>query len=271
MRSTTTVNMQYSTDNGASWTTFASRPGGSDTGWPTDTAFAAWSAALPADAIGKVIRIRFAFVKSNAVTDYVVSQHAEVGCFIDDITISNSLWLDPKCTTNLAAGTQWFTLDASSAGTALTAGKRFLLRQRSKLGVKWYPFGPVKDITVTGSPLTNFAAWAAYQYPTLTGGFNGDDDGDGANNGAEYAFGTDPLTRNSTSPGTLSVVAGKLRLSHSLPAAASGVAYGAEWSNNLVAWSASGVTVSLAGGVLTAEVPMPPAGRLFLRWVITQQ
>ena len=49
-------------------------------------------------------------------------------------------------------------------------------------------------------PATDYDGWAAFH--NLTGGQTGDDDHDGQNNRAEYAFGTDPKDGSSTQPVT---------------------------------------------------------------------
>ena len=138
-------------------------------------------------------------------------------------------------------------------------------------GGAWMPYGPVKSVTVTSSLLSGVKAWLEYEYPLLSGGFLGDDDGDGIVNGIEYAFSLDPLVR-STLEDTIvrDPVAQTLSIARPLPSVKSGVAYGAEWSSDLQNWSSAGVTVSTHGGEARATVSTG-GGNVFLRWKITQQ
>lgn len=115
----------------------------------------------------------------------------------------------------------------------------------------------VLDYTAgTSDPYT---AWAS-GFPTLTGGFDDDDDNDGVPNGLEYYFfNTDPTAADSL-PAPLTVVSasgnGNLVFSHDRPVDSSGLTVSYEWSTTLNGdWTASG---SANGGTTVTITPGTP-------------
>ena len=156
-------------------------------------------------------------------------------------------------------------------------GTEYQVRMRTKLGNRWFAYGPSKVVTATNSPIPGFNGWAAYEYPTLTGGFSGDHDGDGLSNAIEYGFMLDPLSPSASkdilnvSASLVKDVAGPYL---SITRAANGLrdGVGAEWSETLAdgSWSSEGVTVSYSSENNTATATVPAGtGKRFLRWKVT--
>ena len=187
--------------------------------------------------------------------------------YIDDITVSGCDWLEPKGSVS-DEGLESFVFNSTTAGTPLAVGQTWWLRPRAILGGKAFPYGPAKVVTATGLPDT-FAGWASTEYPGHSLSFNGDLDGDGLDDGIEYAFSLDP-TRSSPVPEELSFPVGKIEIARDLPIHRVGVVYGAQWSEDLVNWSSQGVTIRFEDGKIIASVMKGLQSR-FLRWNITPQ
>lgn len=122
----------------------------------------------------------------------------------------------------------------------------------------------VLDYTSEASEADSYAAWTV-DFPTLTGEFGDDDDGDGVANGLEYYFfNSDPTVANSL-PDPLAVQSsagnGDLVFSHDRPIGSNGATATYEWSTNLDGiWTASGdsndgTTVTITPGTTTASAP----------------
>ena len=150
-----------------------------------------------------------------------------------------------------------------------TAGAcRLGLMARAILGGKAFPYGPAKVATATGQADT-FANWITAEYPGHDLSFEGDTDGDGLDDGIEYAFSLDPTTA-STVPDTVLFPEDKIEISRELPIQRTGVVYSAQWSEDLTNWSSQGVTIRFEGGKVIASVARGERGR-FLRWNIVPQ
>lgn len=270
MSSGTTLQVETSVDGGVSWQPAGSAVNGTWPGLP-DSDFTSKTVPLPANE--QAVRVRFSH-QWDGTRFYAIKQIPAppypVGIFIDDITVSGAQELQSLSPLSLGADAGSFRFDSTTLGQTLVAGEQYRLRLRATMDDHEFSYGPTREVTVTGSPLGGYAGWKEYEQPMLTGGFDDDDDGDGFGNGAEYAFGTDPLGQvTATGVLVLDSGAGVLRLSRPLDEQRSDVSYGAEWSPDMGSWLTSGVIISFVGGELVAEVPIG-SGRRFLRWKITQ-
>lgn len=264
----TTMQVETSVDGGLSWQTAGTSVSGKIGGAP-DGGFTGKTVALPANQQAVLVRFRHVW---NGGAFYSVQQAPThpVGIFIDDVTVSGAQELQPVSTVSLGGDASSFRFDSAGIGETLVAGAQYRMRLRAVMDNHEFPFGPTLEVTVTGSPLTGFEAWKAYEQPLLTGGFDDDDDGDGLGNGFEYAFGEDPLDPSTSSAaGAPDLQGGVLRLRKPVAELRSDVLYAAEWSPDMLTWSTGGVTVSYGEGELEAEVAMGGAMR-FLRWRISR-
>lgn len=234
---TCALSAEISEDGGGTWTSVWSRngnhAGGSASSSLWDTVWNPHSISL-ASYDGKVVRIRFCYrlLGGSAFID----TGSNFGFFIDDIQLTNSSKLQPLQVNALPANATTFSLNSSTAGGALVAGNTYFLRQRINLGCKWFGFGP--KFTVTPSLTQNYSSWILANYPTATGGTNGDDDLDGIVNGLEYAFNGQPT--NSADSGNLPEVQrsdSTYTINFAQPSFVTGVTYIVEHSADLSAGS----------------------------------
>ena len=250
--------------NGGAWTEVWGRNGlfagtASSSGW--DAAFIARSVSLAAFA-GKSIRIRFVLRHNNSAFMGVDSSY---GAFLDDITVTSATELVNTTTTALPAAAAEWTLTSTSAGGTLQAGTRYLLRVRPSVGRKWFPYGPTLEVTPRAP--NGFESWVAAQYPGLTGGADGNPDGDALPNLVEYAFATNPLQFTPAPPATrAAVTAAGFGTAFPTPLGVSGVLYGAEWSPDLLSWFP--VTDTGVGGSHAFWMPVTGVDRRFFRLVV---
>lgn len=259
---TSTLEVQVSTDNGTAWTTINSRNGVGLSSANWDAAWISRSISLDAWA-GQVILIRFV-LKSNggSVTQGVTS---EFGFFIDDVTVTGASELLGRTTTPLPGSASSFTLNTTTAGAPLVAGTSYYLRIRPSVGCRWFGFGPHK--TVTAQALSGYDAWIAASFPAVTGGFTADHDKDGIANGVEYALNLNPTQPNAASLPQPTMNAGMLTLAYTTPQVP-GVSHSAEWSPNLQSWFP--ITDTGAGNNHQFAVSTATSGRVFLRLKITK-
>lgn len=258
------LDVQTSTD-GANWTTLGSWPGVSN-GLVVDPAFVKREIALEASPTPLRARFRLRWIPGQAI--YWAASSPSAGAFIDDISVVNAEWVTSSRETSLDPDTSQVRLDSTSAGEALVEGANYQLRLSARIGGRDYP-SPESRQVVVGNPLTGFELWLEADHPTITGGFEGDSDGDGVANGIEYAFGMDPSDGGSIIASAVAPEGGDLRLTQPLDDPRGDVIYGAEWSDNLIDWSSAGVTVEISGGQVTATLPAGTGSR-FVRWKITR-
>jgi hypothetical protein len=109
------------------------------------------SASISLPKSDQPIRIRFRYFTKPGIPIYTheASPSSPTGIFIDDITTKNCYWLEAKKTTALPTDARQFDFNAASAGGSLTEGSRWCLALRTKLGGKWFPYGPMKTVTIT--------------------------------------------------------------------------------------------------------------------------
>jgi hypothetical protein len=260
---TNTLRAEVSTDGGNTWTSVFSRNGVglSNVNWDAD--WIARSISLGAYA-GQVVRVRF-ILRRNAGS-VSPGTNSDYGFFVDDVTVTNATQLVNATTTTLAGDATSFVLNATTAGTPLVAGSTYQLRVRPNVGTRWFSFGPTKVVTAIDSDM-NYSEWVAALYSSVTDGPDGDHDGDGISNGAEFAFGLNPTVRNQPNALPLPVVGnGQISLSYLPPQGLEGVTYGAEWSTDLETWTPA--TNSGSGELKTFLVSTAGQPRMFLRHMI---
>jgi hypothetical protein len=277
MTSATVLKVERSDDGGLSWVSIGSDISGKADG---SADAAATTVAVPLASSDMPIRLRFRLsYRGPTFGGFYTPELASgvdfaiypVGVFIDDISVSSSAWLERKHINEPPLQGRKFVFDSTSAGSPLTAGSKWFLRKRSKLGNTWLGYEPPAVVTVSASKLEGFDAWAQYEYPVMGGGFDDDDDGDGIPNGVEYAFSLDPVSPVALRDEVVFDGPGKkLSLSRPLPQVRPGITYAAEWSEDLLTWSSAGVNVRTNGGVAEASVPLGTSGRRFLRWRIAK-
>ena len=273
MATTTTLNAQVSADGGNTWTTVWSQngnvpSGGNSSFW--DSSFQLESVdlgttdnAANTSYLGQDISIRFILTGNGQGVYLATAPVSQFGVFLDDITVTNSTLITQVTTTELPGNATSFMLNSTTAGGALQAGTSYYLHIRPEVGLKWYGFGPLDIVTATSSSVTGFSSWVTSMYPTVTGGASGDFSQDGIPNGLKYAFGLDPTAKNAPSAVPQPVVSSSaLTLSFNAPAGIIGVTYGAQWSIDLVNWTAVPDTGTGSNHIFTVN---SPGARAFIR------
>ena len=140
----TRLSLEASDDAGSTWAELWSRNGNGSTssnGW--DPAFNPSSVSLASYA-GRPIRLRFVFETQNSS---FIGPETTRGIFLDDISVSNATELVETATTTLSSNATSFTLNATTAGAPLVAGKTYTLRLRPNVGTRWFGDGELKSVT----------------------------------------------------------------------------------------------------------------------------
>ena len=133
-------------------------------------------------------------------------------------------------------------------------------------------FDPVtSSLLLALSPQSAYANWV--DSSSVAGGKLDDDDHDGLTNLEEYAWGTPPGSANGRPVHVAINTGGHLELTASKGSAAGAdpmTGYRVEASLDLVTWTTAGVTIATNDATdLVASYTGPPAGKVFLRVVIT--
>lgn len=254
------LDIELSTNGGTSWTSIWSIEGltaGESSG-------SSYSVSLSGYA-GSSIRCRYVLRSTGSVT----YSNTLSGMWIDDVGMTNVEQISSSVATPVSSGSAVVQLNALTAGETLIEGAAYRLRIVPVFGGVAGEPGPPFFVTPSVNVLTGFEAWIAYEYPTLTGGFEGSDGRDGVANGIKYAFGLQP-SGDGLFGDEVFFDPDVLILERSLDSLREGVLYEAEFSEDLSSWSTSGVIVNHAGGVLKAVVNHPD-GPGFLRWKITEE
>ncbi len=145
--------VESSSDGGATWQKL-----GNDIRGVSDTQLKSNIARAVRDLPQSVnpLRVRFRYYRDNgAIFTHEATPKSPTGIFIDDIQTQNCDWLSLSKTTPVAntpaseKNATEFSFDAGTAGSTLTPGTQWQLRMQTRLGGKWFPFGPPKVITIT--------------------------------------------------------------------------------------------------------------------------
>lgn len=157
MLPTTTFAIQYSLNDGGSWTDV---PGsaivGTSTNNVTESVFVSKTHTFPAETANKPTRLRMVYRKPSNAGEFIASQHAEVGAFVDDMSVTNCEWMSKRTLTLLPATTTSFDLNATTAGEALIDGSSYTLRIQPRIASKWMTASPMVNVSVgTVTPVNN--------------------------------------------------------------------------------------------------------------------
>lgn len=103
---------------------------------------------LPTSA--KPVRVRFRyFTNGGAIYTHEASPSMPTGIFIDEITTTNCDWLRQAKANFISASSKSFTFNSIKAGQTLAGNQKWILALRTKLGGRWFPNGPVKQLSIT--------------------------------------------------------------------------------------------------------------------------
>ena len=262
----TRLSAQVSTDGGSSWSSIWNRTGNHSGGNASSNLWdSSWNSVTQSlgSLAGQLIRIRFCIEHESG--SLFPGTEKNLGFYIDDIEVTNSLQLEAATVTALASAATGFTLNATTAGGALLEGQDYYLQVRPRVGIKWFGFGP--PLVVTPSPASGFATWISSNFPAVTGGAADDHDGDGLSNAMEYAFGLNPT--DPSDPGNLPPVTrsgSTLTANFNEPANISGITYRLQSSTDLSAGSWTNIADLGAG--TSHRFSVTGGSKLFVRYQI---
>ncbi len=141
--------VECSANGGVSWKSLgAPIKGVSDTQFDAKASTASYK--LPKSTAPIRIRFRY-FTTGGAIYTHDAAPNSPTGIFLDEITTTNTFWLETKRSNGLAAGATKFDFNASTAGGGLKKGESWYLSLRTRLGGKWFPRGPAKIVAI-GAP-----------------------------------------------------------------------------------------------------------------------
>lgn len=141
--------VESSSNGGVTWSILGTPiKGGSNSQY--DAAVTLASRPLKASSVPIRIRFRY-FTSGGSIYTHEAAPTSPTGIFIDDITTSNCKWLEKTKATTYSATTKNFIFNATTAGITLVNGGKWYLRLGTKLGGKWFPYGPAKSVTITAS------------------------------------------------------------------------------------------------------------------------
>ncbi len=240
-----TARVQVAAEGTSNWTDVYTQNGTDSSG---ETGFVTRSVSLASYA-GQFIKIRFAYTVANSAYSQTSSG---VGWYVDTISFTNTSELSGATAVGPIVSPA-FTFSPPKTGT-------FLLSARPCISGRYLPYGPVKEVS-TQAP-TGYAGWVAASYPQVTEGATGDHDGDGLANIIEYAFGFDPtIQTSSTLLPQPSLQGAQWQISYT--GSASGITYGAEWSDDLQTWNS--LVDSGSGSTHIFSISAEGRGRIFFR------
>ena len=139
--------VETSSDGGVTWNGLGTPiKGVSDTKFDIGVSFA--SLALPKST--EALRVRFRYFSSGgAIYTHDTTPNFPTGIFIDDITTTQCDFLDLKKLNTLSAPARKFDFNSTTAGITLVPGQKWQLKLSTRLGGRWFPFGPGKAVSIT--------------------------------------------------------------------------------------------------------------------------
>jgi hypothetical protein len=156
----TTFVWQYAVNDNGDWKDFpgSAKSGTSSLTLPPDPTEGSYTSQLshnfPSEAIGVPTRVRM-LIRRAPGTEFTASDAEDYknnGVFIDDISFSNCDWLSRRVLTSIPASAKETSLDASTAGKALTNGAQYTLRVQPRVGSKWMTASPLLLVSVGSAP-----------------------------------------------------------------------------------------------------------------------
>lgn len=148
MTKSTTLVVETSRNGGVTWQQAGAAINGiSNTTYDLKPTVAAIS--LPQSTEPVRVRFRLFTRPGTSIYTHEAAPSSPTGIFIDEITTRNCSWLDPRKTTYLPTLGTIYPFNAAAAGGSLTAGGVWYLGMRAKLGGKWFPAGPLKQVVIT--------------------------------------------------------------------------------------------------------------------------
>ncbi len=147
MTRTSNLAVETSPDDGVTWNPLGDPiKGVSDTQYDLTVS----SASLPLPESAGSVRIRFRyFTTGGSIYTQEAAPTFPTGIFLDEITTSHCDLLEQTKVNTLSPRATKFMFKSKTAGAALTPDTQWQLKLRTKLGGKWFSYGPGKAVTVT--------------------------------------------------------------------------------------------------------------------------
>ena len=147
MTRSSVLSVEASSDGGVSWTRLGTPiTGVSDN--RTDDAPTSTSRAIPRSS--NPVRIRFRYYHtSGSIFTHETYPQLPTGIFLDDISTVKCKTLQQRKTHTLNPTTKSFAFSSTTAGATLRKGDWWGLRMATKLGGRWFPYGPVKPVVIS--------------------------------------------------------------------------------------------------------------------------
>mgnify|MGYP001947107918 CR=1 FL=1 len=261
MGASTYFRIQSSVNGGASWTSLASYAGTNN----IDNFFSTKTVSLPSTDQNTLIRFVLEGPSGGGVLNLDGYGSYPIGGFVDGIEPVNCDVLDSIAPTLYSSNASFVTLNSATSGGPLNVGTPYTLRARVRVGNRWFAYGSSLEVTpVAAASLSDYELWFRGQY-AIIGAFTDDYDQDGIPNGVERVFGLNPLDNSdATAALTPQTSGGNLILTHAI---IPGETVAAECSTTLLDGSWTPVSVTIAGGIATASIPLS-GPNCFVRWVL---
>ena len=147
MTKSSSLAVEVSSDGGLSWKSLGSIRGVSDTAYDQSSSSASYS--LPKSK--SPVRVRFRYFYSTpggAIYTHEAAPGSPTGILIDDITTKGCECYEPVKINRLPTSSRLLVFQEKTAGMPLKKNSKWQLRMQVKLGGKWFPPGPPKEITI---------------------------------------------------------------------------------------------------------------------------
>ncbi len=143
-----TMVTEISSDGGVAWRTVGKPVRGVSLS-RYDTKSSQASIALPKSSQPLLLRFRYYAAPNSAIYTHKAAPTQPTGIFIDDIQVKNCDWLEPKKSTGLPGSATGFAFNTTSSGAPLAKGEKWNLALSTRLGGRWFPHGPMKQVVIT--------------------------------------------------------------------------------------------------------------------------